>query len=75
MEAMTSRCSVSTKCCSLKLNKAMLGRFPVNEVAVDLWSNTIAYSQVAALHACHDLAWVTLRTVKSRDPLWVRDLL
>ena len=32
----------------------------------------IDYSPVAALHACHDLAWVAHSTSKSRDPLWVR---
>ncbi len=26
------------------------------------------------MHACHDLAWVAHRTLKSGDPLWVRDL-
>ena len=31
------------------------------------------YSQVAALHACHDLAWVAFSTLKSGDPLWVRE--
>ena len=34
----------------------------------------IDYSQVAALHGCHDLAWVALSTLKSGDPLWVRNL-
>ena len=27
-----------------------------------------------ALHACHDVAWVAHGTLKSGDPLWVRDL-
>ncbi len=35
----------------------------------------IDYSQVSALHACHDLAWVaSISTLNPGDPLWVRDL-